>query len=84
MLREIEGIEHSDRASYLRFSNMPVERTHCFADGEINVDLDTDGEVVGIEVLSLDYEELQTLADLAKKYRLSLTLLMNPSHRGSA
>ncbi|MBV8636928.1 MAG: DUF2283 domain-containing protein [Candidatus Eremiobacteraeota bacterium] len=75
MLRELKNVEAGEHATYFRFSKMPVAKTRCLANGEINVDLDADNEVVGIEVLSLDPEEMQTLADVVKEYRLSLSQL---------
>lgn len=71
-LRELKEVEPSEGAVYLRFSKLPVARTLSYANGEINVDVDDYNEVVGIEVLSLDPDELQALAEIAKKFRLSL------------
>lgn len=71
MLRELKEVERDEDAIYLRFSKMPVARTRSFANGEINVDLDHYNEVIGIEVLSLDPEELQALAEIAAEYKLS-------------
>ncbi len=84
MLRELRNIEGDDHTAYLRFSNHPIARTKSLANGEINVDLDSYEQVVGIEVLSLDSEELRTLADLSAEYGLSLSPLARASNRRSA
>lgn len=83
-LRELKEIEPGDHATYLRFSKLPVAKTRSLAEGEINVDLDHYGEVVGIEVLSLEPEEMQALATIVKEYGLSLSHLTQPQRRKSA
>ena len=69
-LRELKEIENNEDASYLRFSHFPIARTKTYADGEVNVDLDHCGEVVGIEVLSYGAEELKALGEIVKEYQL--------------
>jgi uncharacterized protein YuzE len=75
MLRELKEIEGGDHALYLRFTKLPVARTVAYANGEVMVDLDAYDEVVGIEVLSLDPEELQAVAEISTRYRLSFNKL---------
>jgi uncharacterized protein YuzE len=75
MLRELKEIEGGDHAVYLRFTKLPVARTTSYANGEVMVDLDHYGEVIGIEVLSLDPAELAAVAEIATRYRLSFSKL---------
>jgi uncharacterized protein YuzE len=84
MLRELKDVEQGEHAAYLRFSKMPRVKTKMFADGQINVDLDSSGEVIGIEILSLDPEDLRALAQIATEYKLSLNGLTNALRRKSA
>ena len=51
-------------------------RTVGYADYQINVDLDENDGIVGIEILALGAEELAALADIAKKYDLDLSPLI--------
>jgi uncharacterized protein YuzE len=78
MIRELKGIERDtpDGPAYLRFSDMKIARTESYAGGEVMVDLDGHNEVVGIEMLSSDPEEWAAFAEIAQKYRLSLSLLL--------
>jgi uncharacterized protein YuzE len=70
-LKEIEeDVDHG--ISYLRFTKLPVVRTESYAGGEVNVDLDAYGHVVGIEMLSSEQAELSALVDITKKYSLNL------------
>lgn len=72
-LRQIQETQKADgNVLYLYYSRLPVSRTKEFANGEINVDLDEQGEVVGIEVLSLEIEELAALKEIASQYQLNL------------
>lgn len=48
-------IDREADAGYIRLLGDPVERTESVTD-EVNVDLDRQGRVVGIEVLSLGAE----------------------------
>jgi hypothetical protein len=74
-LRELKEVERGDEAVYLRFSHLPIARTKTFADGELNIDLDHDNDVVGIEILSLGPTEMKALAEIVAEHRLSLDLL---------
>lgn len=78
MIRELKEIERDtpDGPAYLRFSNMNIARTESYAGGEVNVDIDDYNEVVGIEMLSSDPEEWAAFAEIAQKYRLSLSLFL--------
>lgn len=80
-LRELKEVENRDNVLYLHFSKLPVAHTKSYADGEINVDLDHYGEVVGIEVLSLGPDELSALSAIVSKYRLSLDLLTHANKK---
>jgi uncharacterized protein YuzE len=84
MLRELQRFEDGYKAKYLRFSNHKVAKTLSFHDGGVNVDLDGDGEVIGIEVLCLDSVDLRTIADLLERYNLSLNRLIDATRRKSA
>jgi hypothetical protein len=55
---------------------MKIARTESYARGEVNVDIDDYNEVVGIEMLSRDPEEWAAFAEIAQKYRLSLSLFL--------
>lgn len=75
MLRDLKGVEGGDEALYLRFTNLPIGKTLSYASGEVNVDLDHHGKVVGIGMLSLDSEEVQVLAEIAREYGLNFDAL---------
>jgi hypothetical protein len=83
MIRELKEIERHDAEGpvYLRFSNMTIERTESYANGEVNVDIDHYNEVVGIEMLSFEPEEFSALGDVAKKYNLSFDLFFKAARR---
>jgi hypothetical protein len=55
---------------------LPIAPTKSFAEGELNVDLDHDDKVVGIEVLALGPNEVKALSDIVTHHRLSLDLLI--------
>ena len=69
----VEGSGGPEKPLYLRFSSTPVTRTESFASGEVNVDLDAQNQVIGIEMLSTDPEELEVLARLMRSHDLRLT-----------
>jgi len=69
--RALKTVESSEDAVYLRFSKLTIARSVSYANGEINVDIDDHGEVIGIEMLSLDPQEMQALAEIATKYSLN-------------
>jgi Protein of unknown function (DUF2283) len=80
-LRELKDVERRDGVLYLHFSRLPIARSKSYANGEINGDLDHYNEVVGIEILSLEPEETQALAEVANEYRLSLDKLTQEGRR---
>ncbi|MFY9780571.1 MAG: hypothetical protein WAJ85_08680 [Candidatus Baltobacteraceae bacterium] len=53
-----------------------VGRTVGYADYRVNVDVDQAGGIVGIEILSLGFEELAALAEIAKAHDLDLSPLI--------
>lgn len=56
-------------ACYARLSNAPVDRTETFNDEtSFLIDLDTMGEVVGLEIL--DLEQQIPLTDLCARYHI--------------
>ncbi|HVA33631.1 MAG TPA: DUF2283 domain-containing protein [Candidatus Baltobacteraceae bacterium] len=80
MKTELKGIEGADCGGgpiYLRFSNHSVARTESYAGGEVNVDVDDRNQVIGIEMLSIDAEEIAALADVTRVYDLSLLPLFS-------
>ena len=81
-MRELKAVEWTQIAGdpiYLRFSNDDVVETESHAAGELNVDLDAAGEVVGIELLSTDPDEIEALAAIARRFRLVLAPLFGSS-----
>jgi uncharacterized protein YuzE len=76
MLSELKEVKSTDDVLYLYFSKLPISRTQSLANGEINVDLDHYGHVVGIEVLSLEPEQMQALSGVVSEYKLSLSNLV--------
>jgi uncharacterized protein YuzE len=77
MLKEIQEIEKSDGALYLRFSNHPIAKTHSYQDGVVAVDIDHHDEVVGIELLALGPNETKTLSEIVTEFQLSLDALVH-------
>jgi Protein of unknown function (DUF2283) len=75
VLNELKEVKSTDDVLYLYFSNLPISRTQSLANGEINVDLDHYGHVVGIEVLSLGPEQMQALSGIVAEHKLSLSNL---------
>jgi hypothetical protein len=64
-----------------------IGRTIGYADHQVNVDVDeTNGiiGIIGIEILSLDADELAALADIAKAYDLNLSPLIGGTVPGAA
>lgn len=84
MLRELMQLEDGFKAKYLRFSRNRVAKTRSFHEGAIAIDLDKDGEVIGIEVLNLDAKDVRTIADVLDQYNLSLNRLIDATRRKSA
>lgn len=74
-LREAKELTNKDGVLYIYFSRLPIARTKSFASGEVNVDLDDYNEVVGIEILSLGPTEVQALATIVARWKLSLNSL---------
>src|SRR5579863_6869318 len=83
-LREVLEIQKLDNLLYLYYSHSPVARTKEFADGEINVDLDSEDQVVGIEFLSFRPEDIGVLRNLSSRYRLSFESISNSLNRPEA
>jgi uncharacterized protein YuzE len=75
-LKEIEWDGRPGDPVYLRFTTMAVVQTAAYANGEVNVDLDTSGDVVGIEMLSIDPEEFGAVAQIGKKHDLRFDLFL--------
>jgi hypothetical protein len=66
---------------YLRYSDAPVAETSSL-DGDdhyVNVDLDTKGEIVGIEIVFPDDGSVELAVSYALERGLSLTGLVAPS-----
>jgi uncharacterized protein YuzE len=75
MSQELKNIEWSGRVGepmYFRFSNAPVATTEPHAGGEVNVDLDSHDEVVGVELLSGDAEDFAVFLKVAERRGLGL------------
>jgi uncharacterized protein YuzE len=66
---------------YLKYSDVPVARTSSLDGDEhyVNVDLDTQGEVVGIEIVFPDDRSVELAVSYALERGLSLTGLVTPS-----
>ena len=78
MTRELKAVEWTGKAGqpmYFRFSDHGVGKTESYADGEVTVDLDPFGEVIGIELLSGDPANFAWLWKITKDYGLSLAKL---------
>jgi uncharacterized protein YuzE len=61
---------------YLRFAETAIVKTSTYAGGEVNVDLDASGEVVGIEMLSIEPEEFEAVAKIGKEHDLRFDLFL--------
>lgn len=75
-LREIEWSGTPGDPFYLRFSRKPIAKTEEHVNGEVNVDLDRDGHVVGVEMLSGDPLEWEVLGKIGKERNLRFDLLL--------
>jgi hypothetical protein len=87
MIHELREIEWSRKAGdpvYLRFATTPVTRTEAHANGEVNVDLDAQGGVVGIEMLSTDPGEWAAVGRIAERYHLRFDLFFHGATTGAA
>lgn len=77
--RELQRVEWSGTTpdpAYLRFSDSDVDQTVIYGNGEVTVDLDQHGDVIGIEMLSTDSEEWETVAQIGKAHDLRFDLLL--------
>lgn len=84
MSGELKEIEWSGKAGdpvYLRFSDRAVAKTEAHAKGEVNVDLDSSNEVIGIEMLSTDPDEWEAVARVGKEHNLRFELLLAAAKR---
>ncbi len=63
--------------AYVRFSRNAVARTEpTEADDEVVVDYDAQGDVVGIELVSISNETIDALVDVARNHKLDLSALL--------
>ncbi len=84
--RELQQVEWRGRLhdpAYLRFSDNPVARTGLFADGEVTVDYDEHGDVVGIEMLSTEPEEWEAVAQIGRSAYLRFDMLLAHAARAT-
>ncbi len=84
MIKTLKEIERGDRERspiYLRFSNHVVARTETHDRGEVNVDVDHYGEVVGVEMLSVGPGQLKALSEIVQRYDLDLSPLFIAGRR---
>ncbi len=58
---------------YFLFSDSPVATTEAFAAGNVNIDVDGDGKVVGVELLSGDVEDFAVFLKIAETRGLDLS-----------
>lgn len=72
-LRNIEWSGAVGEPMYFRFSNALVASTESHAAGEVNVDVDDHGNVVGVELLSGDAKDFSVFLEIAKTRGLDLT-----------
>jgi len=76
MTRQLKGIEWSGTIGepmYFRFLEAPVAQTDSYAGGEVNVDLDSSGNVIGVELLTGDAADFAVFLKIAEERRLDLT-----------
>jgi uncharacterized protein YuzE len=67
------------RPMYIYYSHEPVTKTvDCDDEGSVSLDFDTNGEVVGIEILHPGDDEIALAIETAKKYGLSLSGVFDP------
>ncbi len=72
-LRAIEWSGVVGDPMYFRFSDASVAATQEFAAGEVNIDVDSDGKVVGAELLSGDAEDFAVFLRIAEARGLDLS-----------
>ena len=72
-LKEIEWNGVVGGPMYFRFSDLPVATTEAFSAGNVNIDVDGDGEVVGAELLSGDAEDFAVFLKIAETRGLDLS-----------
>jgi|GEM_PF-5186676 len=75
--RDEEGGMHS---LYLHYSREPIVRTISRdADGSVNVDIDANGDPVGLELVGTSDDEVTVAIDAAREYGLSLAGVFSSS-----
>ncbi|MBV8081492.1 MAG: DUF2283 domain-containing protein [Candidatus Eremiobacteraeota bacterium] len=72
MLKRIEWNGVTGDPMYFRFSDSIVAATESHAAGEVNVDLDANGAVVGVELLSGDAADFTAFFEIAEARGLDL------------
>ena len=80
-LKEIEWDGKPRDLVYLHFSDAPIVRMEEHAEGEVVVDFDRSGDVVGIEMLSLDADIWEAVFRIGKQHDLGFTLLLAAAKR---
>lgn len=70
-LKNIHWNGNRQEPMYFVFSDEPVAVTESHHNGEVNVDLDRDNEVIGIEVVFPDAETFETLFEIVKARNLA-------------
>ena len=76
MSKTLKNIEWSGvvgEPMYFRFSHAPLATTESHAGGEVNVDLDANDNVIGVELLSGDAEDFSVFWKIAEARGLELT-----------
>jgi hypothetical protein len=69
--RELKNIEWNGgigEPMYFRFSDASVTRTEAYAGGEVNVDVDENGDVTGVELLTGDVEDFAVFLKIVQAW----------------
>lgn len=85
-MKGIVGVTSEGRngPAFIRFSEKPIARTEPWElDGNLVVDYDATGDVVGIELVALGADTMNGLLELARSHGLDLSALVGHSFHGS-
>jgi len=75
VLQSPRKIERNDGVMYFHFNDNAIAKTKSYARGEVNVDLDASGMLVGVEVLSFGEDEIAALSSLAQEHHLDIATI---------